>query len=113
MYLRSCSAEGKVGQRQTDKEAEDIKKKQAKGTSATPRGSQAVTSRGRCGYSYVALEGEVDPDQKGARRPPGGVAVFLTCGADLVGVRDRKLCARGGAGGGCRTSGWPDWAGPG
>lgn len=89
-----------------------ILKKQAKGTSATPRGSQAVTSRGRCGYSYVALEGEVDPDQKGARRPPGGVAVFLTCGADLVGVRGRKLCAWG-RGGGCRTSGWPDWAGPG
>lgn len=48
----------------------------------------------------------MDLDQRGARRPPGGVAVFLTCGAELVGVRGRKLCGE------CRTSGWPDWAGP-
>lgn len=46
----------------------------------------------------MALEGEVDPDQKRARRPPGGIAVFLTCGADLVGVRGRKLCGGRGAG---------------
>lgn len=73
-----------------------------------------MTSRGRRGYSYVALEGEVDPDQRRATKPPGG-AVSLTCGAEPVGVRGRKLCVGvGGRGEGeCRTSGWPDWAGPG
>lgn len=50
-----------------------------------------MTSRGRRGYSYVVLEGEVDPDQRRATRPPGG-AVSLTCGAELVGVWGRKLC---------------------
>lgn len=49
-------------------------------SSATPRLSQAVTSRGRSGYRYVILDDVMDRDQREAKRPPGGGVAFLSCG---------------------------------
>lgn len=73
---------------------------------ATPMLSQAVTSRGRSGYRYVILDAVMDqrPErgQKATRRRRG------------LAVMRGLLEGRSSWGGGeSRTSGRPDWPGPG